>query len=98
LFQKFFLTQNILRKYQKQIWKLAPKKKTHYTRSNPDPDPPAVFQIPNLVPRIFRKQEEQEDFVDSSPKKIQHNYIPTPAKVSFHPHTSPTSTSSSSTS
>jgi len=78
---------------------LAPKKKTRYTRSNPDPDPPAVFENPNLIPNILRKQEEKEDFTDSSLEAIPQSYIPTPAKISFHPHTTaPTSPSSSSTS
>lgn len=77
---------------------MAPKKKTHYTRSNPDPDPPDVFENPNLIPKILRKQEEKEDIVDSSPETIQRSYIPTPAKVSFHPHIAPTSPTSSSTS
>lgn len=27
-----------------------------YTRSNPDPDPPFVFENPNLIPRILKKE------------------------------------------
>ena len=28
-----------------------------YTRENPDPNPPPVFENPNLIPRIIRRQE-----------------------------------------
>ena len=28
-----------------------------YTRANPDPNPPPVFENPNLIPRIVRRQE-----------------------------------------
>jgi len=82
---------------KKQVRKLASKKKTRYTQSNLDPNPPAVFENPNLIPRNLRKQERKEDFADSSPEAIQKSYIPTPAKVSFHPHTvvSPSSSSTS---
>lgn len=30
-----------------------------YTRPNPDPNPPPVFENPNLIPRILRSQENQ---------------------------------------
>ena len=30
------------------------------TRSNPDPDPPTIFENPNLIPRILRSQESSE--------------------------------------
>jgi len=83
---------------KKQVQKLAPKKKTRCTRSNTDPDPPTVFENPNLISKILRKQEGKEDIVDSSLETIQQSYIPTPAKVSFHTCVTPTSTSSSSTS
>ena len=76
---------------------MAPKKKTRYTRSNPDPDPPAIFENPNLIQRNLRKQELIKDIANSSPEAVQQSYIPTPAKVSFHPHTivSPSSSSTS---
>ena len=78
---------------------MAPTKKTRYTRSNPDQNPPAIFENPNLIPKILRKQEEEEHFTDSSPETVPQSYIPTPAKISLHPHTTaPTSPSSSSTS
>jgi len=64
--------------------------------TNPDPDPPAAFENPNLIPRTLKKQEGKEDIVDSSPETVQQSYIPTPAKVSLH--TVQTSPSSSSTS
>ena len=94
----FLNSKNFLEKYQNQIWKLDPNKKTRYTRSNTNPDPPTVFDNPNLIPKILRKQEEQEQFADSSPETVQQNYIPTPVKPSVHPHTAPSSPSSSSTS
>ena len=28
-----------------------------YTRANPDPNPPPVFENPNLIPRIVKRQE-----------------------------------------
>ena len=91
-------SKNFLEKYQKQIRKLALKRKPRYTRSNPDPDPPAVFDNPDLIPKILRKQEEQELLVDSSPQEVQQSYIPTPTKPSVCPHIAPSSPSSSSTS
>jgi len=66
--------------------------------SNPDPDPPAVFENPNLIPKILRKQEEQQDFADSSPETVQQNFIPTPAKASVRPYIATASPTSSSTS
>ena len=76
---------------------MATKNKTHYTRSNPDPNPPAIFENPDLILRILRKQERKKDIVVSSSQSIQQNYIPTPAKVSFHPRivVSPSSSSTS---
>lgn len=65
---------------------MAPKKKTRYTRWNPEPDPPAIFEYPNLIPMILRKQEQQEDFADSSLEAVQQSYIPTPAKALVRPH------------
>jgi len=44
---------------------LAPKKKARYTRSNPDPDPPAIFENPNLISKTLRRQENPENFADS---------------------------------
>ena len=49
---------------------MAPKKKSRYTRSNPDPNPPAIFENPNLIPRNLRKQEGKEDIADSSPETV----------------------------
>lgn len=37
---------------------MAPKKKTWYTRLNPDPNPPAIFDNPNLIPKSLRKPEK----------------------------------------
>lgn len=31
--------------------------RTHYTRANPNPNPPQVFENPNLIPRILRRKE-----------------------------------------
>ena len=31
--------------------------RTHYTRANLDPNPPAMFENPNLIPRIIRRKE-----------------------------------------
>jgi len=39
----------------------------HYTRSNPDPNPPPVFENPNLIPKILRRQENQENSASSRP-------------------------------
>ena len=75
---------------------MAPKKNSHYSRSNPDPNPPAIFENPNLIPKFLKKQEGKEDIVDSSPEAIPQGYIPTPSKISLH--TKQTSPSSSSTS
>lgn len=78
---------------------MAPKKKTRYTRSSPDPNPPVFFENHNLIPKALRKQEEEEHFTDSSPETVPQSYIPTPIKALVHPHASaPTSPSSSSTS
>ena len=75
--------------------KLAPKKNSRYTRSNPDPHSPAAFENTNLIPRNLSKQK-QEDFIGSSPKTVQPTYFSTPVKVLFH--STPTSPFSSSTS
>ena len=32
-------------------------RRTHYTRATPDPNPPQVFDNPNLISRISRRQE-----------------------------------------
>ena len=40
---------------------------THYTRANPDPNPPPIFENPNLIPRILRRQESQESSASSQP-------------------------------
>lgn len=45
--------------------KLAPKKKARYTRSNPDPDLPAIFENPNLTTKTLRKQEHLKPFANS---------------------------------
>jgi len=65
---------------------LAPKKKIHYTRSNPDPSPSPEFQNPSLISRILKKHEAKETFLDSSFEADLQSNIPTPAKVSLHPH------------
>ena len=39
----------------------------HYTRSNPDPNPPPMFENPNLIPRILRRQESQENSTSLRP-------------------------------
>jgi len=44
---------------------LAPKKKIRYTRSNPDPNPPPVFENPKRIPRILKSQESQEHSASS---------------------------------
>lgn len=75
------------------------KKKTRYTRSNPDQNPLPIFENPNLIPKTLRKQEEEEPFSYSSPKAGLQSNIPTSTKISFHPHTTaPLSPRSSSTS
>jgi len=68
---------------------------SRYTRSNPDPHPPAIFENPNLIPRNLSKQK-QEEFTASSPETVQPSSLPTPVKVLFH--STPTSPCSSSTS
>ena len=53
---------------------------------------------PNLISKNLRKQLEKETLSDPSPETGFQGNIPTPAKVSFHPHLSaPHSPSSSST-
>ncbi len=63
---------------------MAPKKHSRHTRSNPDPNPPAVFENPNIISNILRKQEQQEDFADTNPEAIQPSEFSTPIKVLFH--------------
>ena len=87
------IPQNIT---QKTIQKLAPKKNPRYIRSSPDPDPPAVFENPNLIPKILRNQEQRQDFADLSPEAAPLSCVPTPVKVLFR--STPTSPYSSSTS
>ena len=43
--------------YPEKINTLASRRNT---RSNPDPNPPTVFENPNLIPRILRRQGSQE--------------------------------------
>lgn len=40
--------------YSSNLTTLASRR---YTRANPDPNPPLVFENPNLIPRIVRRQE-----------------------------------------
>ena len=68
---------------KKQVQKLAPKRETRHTRSNPDPNPPAIFENPNTIPKVIRKQREQETLADSSPETAHPNPVPTPIKVLF---------------
>ena len=75
-------------------YKLAPKKNSCYTRSNPDPHPPVVFENPNLISRSPNKQK-QKDCTTPSLENVQPSCIPTPVKVLFR--SNPTSPSSSST-
>ena len=76
--------------------KLAPKKGLRYTRANPDPNPPAVFQNPNTIPKLVRNQQKQDKLADLSPQPDHPNPIPTPIKVLFR--STPNSPSSPSTS
>ena len=59
------------------------------------------FQNPNLISRIHKKQRVGETLSDSDSEIGVHTEIPTPAKVSLHPHTaiqqSPSSSSNSQT-
>ena len=66
------------------------------TRSNPDPNSPAVIENPNLIPKIIRKQKQKEDPIAASPEIVQPSCVPTPVKVLFR--STPTSPCSSSTS
>lgn len=77
---------------------MAPKRKTRHTRSNPDPNPPPVFENPNLIHKTQKSQKEPEQSPESSPEAVQHTFIPTPSKPTFHLHTTHSSPSSSSTS
>jgi len=52
---------------------LAPKKKTRYTRSNLDPNPPAIFENPNLISKTLRRQEILEDSADLNLDILQQN-------------------------
>ena len=40
--------------YSRNLHTLASRR---YTRANPDPNPPPVFENPNLIPRIVRRKE-----------------------------------------
>ena len=42
-----------IKKNQKQNLKNLASERTRYTRANPDPDPPPVYENPNLIPRIL---------------------------------------------
>ena len=53
--------------YPEKINTLASRRNT---RSNPDPDPPTIFENPNLIPRTLRKQGSQE----SSEREIQVSF------------------------
>ena len=41
--------------------------RTHYTKANPYPNPLLVFENPNLIPKILRRQESQGSFASSRP-------------------------------
>ena len=41
--------------------------RTHYNRANLDPNPPPVFENPNLIPRIHRRHESQGSSASSWP-------------------------------
>jgi len=57
----------------KNSQKLAPKKKARYTRSNPDPDSPSIFENPNLIAKTLRKHENLEAFADSHLETLQQS-------------------------
>ena len=38
---------------------------------------PAAFENPNLIPKILRKQERQEDFANNSPEAIHPTILRT---------------------
>ena len=63
--------------------KLAPKKNLRYTRANPDPNPPTVFENPNTIPKLIRNQQKQDNLADLSPETVHPNPISTPIKVIF---------------
>lgn len=75
---------------------MAPKKNPQYTRSNPDPNPPPVFENPNTIPKFVKKQQGPDKLVDLSPETVHPNPISTPIKVLFQ--STPSSPSSPSTS
>ena len=76
--------------------KLAPKKNLRYTRANPDPNPPTVFENPNIIPKFIKKQQGLDKLADLSPETVHPNPISTPIKVLFR--STPNSPSSPSTS
>ena len=82
-------------KIAKVIEKLAPKKEKRHTRSNPNPNPPIVFENPNTIPRIIRNQLGQETLAALTPETTYPNPILTPIKALFR--STPDSPSSSST-
>ena len=48
-----------LNKFLMSIWFLGNNStlaSKRYTRANPDPDPPPVYENPNLIPRILRQE------------------------------------------
>ena len=77
----FFVILEIFLQNTKNSQKLAPKKKARYTRSNLDPDLPAIFENPNLIAKTLRKQENPESFADSHPETSQQS----PATSRFSP-------------
>ena len=51
----------------KNIIQNLASERTRYTRANPDPNPPQVFENPNMIPKILRRQEIQESSASSRP-------------------------------
>ena len=49
--------------------------KIHYTESNPDPNPPLLFENPNLIPRILGRQGSQENSTSSHLDRHLQNSI-----------------------
>lgn len=52
---------------------MDPKYKTRYTRSNPDRNPPAIFENPNLISNNLRSQDNRENPADLNLDTLQQN-------------------------
>ena len=65
---------NPFREKPKNIPRNLASERIRYTRSNLNPNPPPVFENPNLIPMILRRQESQDSFASSRPLYRSRSY------------------------